>query len=463
MIESVFNFFRFMGDKRSLALLFVLLALAPASTRARTVGLFLNEPEAYDGYTLFAPMRAAATYLIDNQGRLVHSWESSLGNATAVYLLEDGRLLRTARYDGRTSFDAGGAGGVIELVQWDGLVDWRFEYSSDQYLAHHDVEYLPNGNVLLIAWEKIDWATALSAGRNPDQLSDGELWPDKIIEVDSAGKIVWQWRVWDHLVQHYDPAAPSYNIPADRPERIDFNFTARRAGADWTHINSIDYNSDLDQIILSVHEFSEIWIINHSLTTAEAAGPAGDLLYRWGNPQAYGAGSANDQQLFSQHDAQWIEAESPGDGDILVFNNGINRPAGDYSTVNQISPPLNEAGQYGLNPGSTCGPSAASWSYQADPPSDFYSLNISGAQRQPNGNTLVCEGATGTFFEVTESGRTVWMYVNPVTDSGSLGRDDPIPSSQAGQTNQVFKIRRYGLDYPGLIGRDLTPGEVIEQ
>ena len=167
MIESVFNFFRFMGDKRSLALLFVLLALAPASTRARTVGLFLNEPEAYDGYTLFAPMRAAATYLIDNQGWLVHSWESSLGNATAVYLLEDGRLLRTARYDGRTSFDAGGAGGVIELVQWDGLVDWRFEYSSDQYLAHHDVEYLPNGNVLLIAWEKIDRATALSAGRNP--------------------------------------------------------------------------------------------------------------------------------------------------------------------------------------------------------------------------------------------------------------------------------------------------------
>ena len=193
-------------------------------------------------------------------------------------------MLRTAKYNGRTGFDAGGAGGVIEMVHWDGSLDWRFEYSSDQYLAHHDVEHLPTGNVLLIAWEKIDQATALAAGRGPDLISDGELWPDKILEVDPTGRIVWQWRIWDHLVQDYDPTKPGYAAPVDRPERIDLNFTDRRAGADWTHINSVAYNPDLDQIILSVHGFSEIWIIDHSPATAEAAGPAGDLLYRWGNP-----------------------------------------------------------------------------------------------------------------------------------------------------------------------------------
>ena len=146
-----------------------------------------------------------------------------------------------------------------------------------------------------------------------------------------------------------------------------------------------------------------------------------------------------------------------------MFNNGPGRPEGDYSTVDQISPPLNSAGEYGPSPGSACGPSAAWWSYLADPPSEFYSMNISGAQRQPNGNTLICEGATGAFFEMTDSGRTVWMYVNPVTDSDPLGRDDPISSTPAGQTNQVFKIRRYGIDYPGLSGRELTPREAIER
>src|SRR5262249_39710100 len=100
--------------------------------------------------------------------------------------------------------------------------------------------------------------------------------------------------------------------------------------SDWTHVNAIAYDVDRDQIMLSVRTFSEFWMMAHSTPPAEAAvhpggrgGRGGDLLYRWGNPQAYRAGSKEDQQLFAQHDAHWIRRGLPGAGHVLVFNNGL--------------------------------------------------------------------------------------------------------------------------------------------
>src|SRR5207245_6277174 len=97
---------------------------------------------------------------------------------------------------------------------------------------------------------------------------------------------------------------------------------------DWTHINAVAYNADLDQIMLTVRAFSEFWIIDHSTTSAEAkghtggrGGKGGDLLYRWGNPQAYRAGRMEDQRLFAQHDAHWIPRGRLGEGHVMVFNN----------------------------------------------------------------------------------------------------------------------------------------------
>ena len=441
---------------------------------AQTVGLFVNEEGSYDGYTLFAPLQYGTTYLIDNEGKLVHSWDSAYTPGNSVYLLENGHLLRTATLPRgpNATFGSGGAGGRVEEFTWAGTLVWEFEYSSDQHLQHHDIEKLPNGNVLMIAWEYKTAAEAIAAGRNPDVLTDGQLWPDHIIEGEpsgaSGGIIVWEWHVWDHLIQDFDPTKENYGVVAEHPELIDINF-ARQGNADWNHINSVDYNAQFDQILLSVPRFSEVWVIDHSATTEEAAGHAGgnsgkggDILYRWGNPQAYRAGNASDRKLFSQHDAQWIESGLPGEGNILLFNNGNGRPGGAYSSVDEFVPPTDTSGNYALTPGTAYGPEEQTWIYTADNPTDFFADHISGAQRLPNGNTLICDGPHGALFEVTSEGEVVWKYVNPVTGQGPLTQGDPVSAGQKGQINQVFRAYRYGSDYAGLADKDLTPGDPIE-
>ena len=401
----------------------------------------------FNGYTLSAPHRSTTAYLINNNGEVVHTWESDYSPRLSAYLLENGNLLRTASSNNPT-FKGGGAGGRVQKIDWDGAVLWDFEYSSNQYCLHHDVAMLPNGNVLMIAWETKTAAEAVAAGRSPDLLDDGGLWPEHVIEVEptqaDGGNIVWEWHVWDHLIQDFDPTKENYGVVADCPELVDINYVPNPSNirADWNHINSIDYNEEFDQILLSVNAFREIWVIDHSTTSEEAAshtggnsGKGGDLLYRWGNPQTYRAGDADDQSFFCQHDAQWIESGLPGEGNLLVFNNGLGRPAGLYSSIEEIEPPVDSNGSYSLTPGSAYGPEEPTWTYTAENATDFFSPNLGGAQRLPNANTLVCNGAEGIFFEVTSNKEIVWEYVNPF----------PNPTQ-----NGVFKVRRYAPYYPGL-------------
>lgn len=428
-------------------------------------GLIMNTGAAFAGYTLFAPLHSTTTYLVDMAGRLVHSWPSRYEPGQAAYLLEDGSLLRAGREPGNRHFGGGGIGGRVERIAPDGTVIWEYVCADEQRCQHHDIKPLPNGNVLLIVWEKKTQAEALAAGRDPRRMTGEELWPDCIIEVKpegaTGGRIVWEWHVWDHLVQDVDPGLPNYGMVADHPELIDVNYrrsvpraapaelrrlrslgyvggavqadeeeaeghlpgmvgAAEARHPDWCHTNALDYNARLDQIALSVHVFNEVWIIDHSTTTAEAAGhrggrygKGGDLLYRWGNPRAYGAGGTDDQQFFAQHDVRWIPEGAPGAGHLMVFNNGPGRPAGRYSSVVEIAPPVDAAGRYRLERGKAFGPAAPVWEYTAPNKVDFFSSHISGAERLPNGNTLICSGEQGRVFEVNASGGIVWEYVNP--------------------------------------------------
>jgi hypothetical protein len=263
--------------------------------------------------------------------------------------------------------------------------------------------------------------------------------------------VVWEWHLWDHLVQDFDKTKANYGDVREHPELVNINFgeddlkppapaktgqdkpqttgnepaqptTPRpsRVNPDWTHFNGVAYNPQFDQIVVSVYAFGEFWILDHSTTTAEAAshtggrgGKGGDLLYRWGNPHAYRAGTKADQKLFHQHNAHWIAKGLPGEGHLLLFNNGSGRPGENYSSVDELVLPVDSQGHYDSKPGAAYGPDKPLWSYTAPKKTEFYSSFISGTQRLPNGNTLICSGANGTIFEVTPGKEIVWKYVNP--------------------------------------------------
>jgi hypothetical protein len=444
-----------------------LLCAGALSAQSLTVGTLFQREDTDSGYVLLVPAASTQTWLMDNCGREVHRWFSDAPPALSAYLLPDGSLLRSARIS--NDYPAGGSGGRIDRQDWNGLPTWTYTYSSDSGHQHHDILPLPNGNVLVLAWEKFSVAEAIARGRRPDLLVD-ELWAEKIIELRPTGPnsadIVWTWRLWDHLVQDRDPGKPNFGNPSDFPGRVDINYvldSIPETWADWTHANSLDYHPELDQIVLSVRNFHELWIIDHSTTTEEAAGSSGgnsgrggELLYRWGNPRAYGRGGSADQVFFQQHDATWIPPGFPGEGNLTVFNNGRGRPGGEYSSVEEIQPPLLPDGTYALPASGPYGPATTVWSYRADPPGQLLSKNLSGARRQSNGNTLICSGAEGRLLEVSPEGVLTWEYVCPVGPGG------PISQGNTAVNNQLFRAIRYAPDYDGLSGRDLSPGAFIQ-
>jgi hypothetical protein len=409
-----------------LSVFFIVLLLigaygVPLSSSQLTYQNVHSNSKTIDGQILFAPMDYGTTYLIDNTGTVNHTWLSDYLPGEAVRWLGDATILRTIK---TMVHGYGGVGGGVQKVLWDGTIAWDFRYDTNGNLSHHDIMPLPNGNVLMIAWETKTRAEAIAAGRNPNSFIGDTFMPDHIIEVKptgpTSGDIVWEWHVWDHLIQDFDSSKGNYGVAADHPELVDINYGTNLVLSDWMHTNSVDYNEKFDQIMISVHNFHEIWVIDHSTTTEEAAGHSGgnsgkggDLLYRWGNPEAYRAGTASNQKFFGQHDTTWIKPGYTGEGDILVFNNGDNRPAGIFSSVDEIIPPVNDKGEYYLEQGSSYGPENLTWSYTADPPTSFYSGVFSGAQRLSDGDTLICDGVGGRFFEVTPDGTTVWQYVNP--------------------------------------------------
>jgi hypothetical protein len=397
------------------------------------------EPPPPPQYNLFAPMQQKTTYLVDMEGNVVHTWESEYYPAASVYLLENGQLLRGSILPSRKIYFAGG-GGLLEEFDWDGERVWGYELSTSTSLIHHDFEPLPNGNILVVAWVKMTAQEMIDLGRNPDSMSFGSLYVDNVLEIEpqsgGGGQIVWEWRLIDHLVQDFDSGKPNYDPVSSHPELVDVNYSG--GGTDWTHINSIDYNAALDQIVLSVHGFDELWIIDHGTTTAEAAtheggprGRGGDLLYRWGNPKTYIRTATSQQKCYGQHDVQWIPAGYPGEGHLLLFNNRLSAPPDPewpYSTVLELVPPLNIEGRYDLE-GYSFGPEDPVWEFRHDPPTEMFSATMSGCQRLPNGNTLACCAESGWILEATSAGEVVWDYATGVN---------------------VFRATRLSWDYPGL-------------
>ncbi len=431
-----------------------------------TVGILTNDQDSYNGYTLFAPNNSTETYLINNCGEIVHQWSSTFTPAASVYLLENGNLLRTGKI-ANADITFGGVGGKIELFDWDNNLLWEYTYSSLLMSQHHDIYPLPGGNVLMLAVTTMTEAEAILEGRNPALILQGKVFNEQIIELEpilgtTTANIIWEWNIKDHLIQDYDNSQANFGVVADHPELLDFNYlNAENGNANWLHFNSIQYNENLNQIVMSSRLLDEIYIIERPASTADAAshtagtyGKGGDFLYRWGNPESYDHGDPDDKTLFSQHYPHWIPEGLNDAGKLLVF---INGNAIRFSSIDIFSPPTVSPGVYEYDSIDGYGPTASEWTY-VDPidPENFFSSILSSAQRLPNGNTLICDGDSGYFFEIDPSNNIVWEYINPDTNNGILSQGDS-PSA-----NFVFRALKFSPDYPAFIGRDLTPGNPIE-
>ncbi len=473
-------------------------------------GLISKTEQATNGYVLFQPSSSVQTYLMNMDGIIVHTWTGELYSMHS-YLLENGHLFRLELDLDFPTFSAGGQAGRIREYDWEGNMVWDFEYANENELIHHDIEILPNGNILAISYEVKTLEEAIEAGKNPQHIAKAGIWPDKIIEIKptkpNGGDIVWEWHMWNHLVQDIDSTKQNYGVIADHPGKLNINIyeeggppmtaaqiedmiksgiassnaTVDNQASDISHVNAIGYNPQLDQIVISSPHYNEIYVIDHSTTTQEAKGNAGDFLYRWGNPANYGRGTKADQKLFFQHDIKWIPKGYPGAGNLMVFNNDIENPnnklpsfwapyksdkspepfvsiedIGNYSATYQFIPPTNEDGSYILPKGESYGPSEPSWTYLAPDKYSLYSAFISGAHRLKNGHTLITSGANGRFLEVTPENDIVWEYWNPYYHDYKL--PDGSPYKPAGRFLYLqFRSTHYTLDYPAFSGKDLKP------
>lgn len=433
--------------------------------KAQTVGLVDYTDEVQPGYVLFAPTSTGDVYLIDECGQKVNMWEVD-GKAGLMGRLDKSGSLFYTRKQPSSIFNGGGIGGGLITYSWDGELKYIIPLADTDFHQHHDFVILPNGNLLFVGWEYISAEEALAEGR--ELVNMNGLWTEKIREIEPNNgvepKVVWEWRVWDHLVQNVDPTKPNFGVIVDNPQRINLNYAGINLEAqDWLHVNALDYNEELDQIVVNCRNFSEFWVIDHSTTTEEAkgsvggnSGKGGDILYRWGNPQTYDAGDEDDRKLFAQHDAHWIPSDHPDGGKIAVFNNGLGRPDGLWSSVDVIDPILID-GEYSFI-GQQFAPLDSEVVYGQPEGQDqfMFSSRISGSQRLRNGNTLICVGQSANFIEVNEEKEIVWDYINPVGIFISTQGEMPNTS------NNVFQTIKYYYDFEGFEGKDMTPGEKIE-
>lgn len=350
-------------------------------------GVTVHDPgRTYDGFTLFTPMKgdnstgnASVVYLVDMCGNLVHTWNLTYLPDFYAYLLPGGHLL----YLGKDVVDVDNlqsANCTIQELDWDSNVVWEYRHP----YMHHDFDRMPNGDTLVLVDEKMPpaYVSKLKGGIQGTEENGTDSHADYIMEIAPDGTIVWEW----HAYQHLDP--DYYTI-----DGLDLR-------DEWTHANAVQYLpagnpfNGRESVLTSFRETDTVLILDKA---------TGNISWVWGKGI-----------IKHQHDPTLLP-----DGNVLLFDNGDHRPGFiDYSRVIEVNPKTDEI----------------NWSYSGGlAGTQFFSPIISGAQRLPNGNTLICEGMSGRIFEVTADGKIVWEYVNPYYGNSSWG-------------NIIFRAYRYGPD-----------------
>lgn len=360
----------------------------------------------WNGYTLIATQNSTTAKLIDTASATYHSWTGLTGSTGySCYMLPGGTLLRSVTVSNST-FTGGGMTGRVQKVDWNGTLLWDFTYSSSTYCCHHDICPMPNGNVLLISYESKTASEVTQAGCQ----SAIAMWPDKIVEVQptgaTTGTIVWEWHLWDHLCQSYNSSVNNYvSSVGDHPELFNINASVQK---EIFHMNGLDYNPMLDQVVFSAHNTNEFYVIDHSTTSAEAAshsggrsGKGGDFLYRWGKPANYGQSGTTIFNVL--HDAHWIPEDCPNAGYLVALNNkGISNT---QSCIDQASPPYS-----GFNYSYTANTAYTPSTYTLRQNCTGGTSNMGNSEQYPNGNMMICLALSGTIYETDPSGTTIWSY-----------------------------------------------------
>ncbi len=360
-------------------------------------------------YTLYATKSGTKAYLIDTADvpSTYHQWtfNTSKKSGYSAYLMPGDTLVRTYTYTGNV-LNGGGMTGGVQKALWDGTVVWDYVYSSSTYCIHHDICPLPNGNVLMISYDVRTSAEATQAGCSTSM--PGGIWSDKIIEVHptgpTTGTIVWEWKLWDHLCQNYSSAKDNYVTSiVNNPQLMNINYNTQK---DFWHMNGIDYNAALNQIVVSAHFMNSVFVIDHSTTTAEAAGhtggnsgKGGDFIYRWGNPASYGATGTTNFNVV--HDAHWVPSDNPNYPNYLAAYNNQGGTGG--KTAIDIWNPPYSGNNYSLTLGQAYAPATYTYRYNTV----FTATNEGNSYQLPNGNMLV-NNFQGSIYEVNASGTTLW-------------------------------------------------------
>lgn len=441
---------------------FAVSAFAYEAVTGPTGVLKYVDGKAYEGYTLFSPMVGSkSTYLIDMEGNIVHEWKCQTPPGLYAELLPNGNLLRSEKANQKKQLedaglmkewkqdkyvDIGGTGGVLREYDWDGNVVWEYVMATPfKEIQHHTFHRMPNGNTMILGWEFMTPEEAVKKGRDPKAIPDhlveykgighNGFWNDFVREVNPKGETVWEWRVSDHIGTGPDQLDFNYILPLPIGEMYHYY--------DWSHFNTVNYIPESDTVVLNSRNLAEFYLVDHK---------TGKIKYRWGNPSAWdpkakkpGYYDDGSQRMFGSHCATPLE-----NGNILVFDNGSERPEARRSRAVEVDPKT----------------SKVVWEFESNQTNSFFSHRQGGVQRLPNGNTLICSTHGGHVIEVTPEKEVVWEFINPFM-AGEVkcvvSNEDAFPKKahMDAMTNMIHRAFRYGPDYPGLQGKTLEPAGYV--
>lgn len=437
--------------KLIIQILVIFINFCSSAQELTTIGVRYFNPNVSGGYTLFTPEKNNNVFLINNCGEVINKWEFTERPGATCYLLNNGDLLRAGKKS-------------LEIRDWDNNIIWSFSMESIGN-QHHDIEPLPNGNILCVVTDLYTNDEILMHGRKPDLIEKNSFKLDKIIEIkplaNNTAEVVWEWRFIDHLIQDFDDSKLNYGNVKDHPELIDINYyTENLIVSDFSHVNGIDYNKELDQILISARHLNEIYIIDHSTTTEEAKGntggnskKGGTILWRWGNPQVYRQGTIENQNLYLQHDAKWVEKDYLDEGMISVFNNGGDG-SGNYSSFHLLNPSISNQ-NYVMNNNKFL-PLNFEWTWEGSILDEtVLEGKKSGGHFLPNGNFIICETSKGQFSEINKEGEVLWVYKNPT--GISIFNQNDMPTS-----NSIFRAEKYPVSFFNFSQFKIRPLGIIE-